>query len=113
MAFEHTCPQRKLSRSTPLRAPCLACQMTLAESSVGVAVCLCKLAQKGTADCFLLARIELPALRRDVEHIDHFHAFCVDERHLDIAPELGECGTHVIEQAGTILGDEFEERAVG
>src|SRR3974377_1049344 len=56
---------------------------------------------------------QLDAFRSQEETIDHFLPFRVDQRHLNIASQLGEPRTDLVEQSGSIPSDEFEQRAVG
>src|SRR5262245_27534415 len=69
-------------------------------------------ALQNLAQDILFARIELVALRREVEDVDGLLAFSIDERNLDIAVKPRQSRAHVVEKAGAILRDNFEQRAV-
>src|SRR5262245_56610176 len=64
------------------------------------------------AQDILFARIELVALRREVEDVDGLLAFGIDEHDLDIAVKPRQSRAHVVEKPGAILFDNFEQRAV-
>src|SRR5215831_13941222 len=57
------------------------------------------------AQDILFARIELVALRREVEDVDGLLAFGIDECNLDIAVKPRQSRAHVVEKAGAILCD--------
>src|SRR5438876_827824 len=121
MAFQHSGPTKCSYRRTASPAPrFLDCQSaadrvkrTLRVWTLPAPVCASQLAQESQPNAFLPAAVELGARRGEVEHIDHPLALRVDERHFDVASQLGQRRADAVEQTGAVLSDEFEERARG
>src|SRR6266403_5373939 len=59
---------------------------------------------------FLFLRGELSALCRQIENVDGFLAFGVDQSHVNVAALAGQRGTYFIQESGPVLGDHFHQR---
>src|SRR5713101_7387672 len=56
---------------------------------------------------------ELGALRGEIEDVNRFLSLGINQGDFDIAAERGESRTNLVKQAGAILRNDFEQRAVG
>src|SRR5712692_10168172 len=56
---------------------------------------------------------ELGALRGEIEDVNRFLSLGVNQGDFDVAAERGESRTNLVKQAGAILRNDFEQRAVG
>ena len=61
------------------------------------------------ADRVLLFRIQFAAVGGDVEDVDGFVRFGVDQDHFDVAAVGGDRGRQVVEQAGAVLGHDLDQ----
>ena len=68
---------------------------------------------EGGGEVVLLRRRQLFALRGEVEDVDGYFAFGVDERHFDVALAFGESAGQFAQEAGGILCDGLQQGAVG
>src|SRR5579863_5792208 len=68
---------------------------------------------KSLLDLQLLPRVKLGAPRSQIEDVDHSLPFRIDQRHFDVAAELGQSGADLVKQAGPVVGDELQQCAVG
>src|ERR1700680_4150713 len=64
------------------------------------------------AERFLLLGAELLALFGEVEDVDGFLSFGINQRDFDIASQLCQRGTYVVQQPGAVLCHDLQQRAV-
>jgi hypothetical protein len=65
------------------------------------------------AQDILFARVQFATLRSQIEDVNRFLALRIDQGDFDVAIESRERRSHVVQQAGAILRNHFEQRAVG
>src|SRR5262245_41878564 len=65
--------------------------------------------QRLTEPSLLFVR-ELLAVAGDIEDVDRLMRLRVDQDHLDIASVIGDSCREVVEQAGTVLRHDFDQR---
>jgi hypothetical protein len=71
-----------------------------------------QLCAEGGLHFLLVSKIQLGAGTRHMEHVGGSLSLRVNDRNFDIAAEFGHGGTDVVEQPGTVLGDDLDQCAV-
>src|SRR5258705_1017048 len=62
---------------------------------------------------FLLLQFQLSSLRSQIKNVDGLLSFGVDKSDFNVAIKTRQRRSHVVKQASAVLGDDFEQRALG